>query len=52
MQLESATRNRFTLLLLKQHSELMSLAMKRRGCGWDDNYLLEVNVLELQFSVR
>ena len=34
--------NRFTLSLLKQHSDRTSLAMKRRSCGWDDNYLLQV----------
>ncbi len=34
--------NRFTLSLLKQHSDSTSLAMKRRSCGWDDNYLLQV----------
>jgi predicted transposase YbfD/YdcC len=34
--------NRFTLSLLKQHPARMSLAMKRRGCGWDENFLLEV----------
>jgi predicted transposase YbfD/YdcC len=34
--------NRFTLSLLKQHPARMSLAMKRRSCGWDENFLLEV----------
>jgi predicted transposase YbfD/YdcC len=34
--------NRFTLSLLKQHADRTSLAMKRRSCGWDDNYLLQV----------
>ena len=34
--------NRFTLSLLKQHPYRMSLAMKRRSCGWDENFLLEV----------
>ena len=34
--------NRFTLSLLKQHSDRTSLAMKRRSCGWDDDYLLQV----------
>ena len=34
--------NRFTLSLLKQHPARLSLAMKRRGCGWDENFLLEV----------
>ena len=34
--------NRFTLSLLKQHSARLSLAMKRRSCGWNENFLLEV----------
>jgi predicted transposase YbfD/YdcC len=34
--------NRFTLSLLKQHPGRDSLAMKRRGCGWNENFLLEV----------
>ena len=34
--------NRFTLSLLKQHPGRDSLAMKRRGCGWSDDYLLKV----------
>jgi predicted transposase YbfD/YdcC len=34
--------NRFTLSLLKQHPDRTSIAMKRRSCGWNDNYLLEV----------
>ena len=34
--------NRFTLSLLKQHPDRTSMAMKRRSCGWDDNYLLQV----------
>jgi predicted transposase YbfD/YdcC len=34
--------NRLTLSLLKQHSSRESLAMKRRSCGWSDDYLLEV----------
>ena len=33
--------NRFTLSLLKQHSGKESLAMKRRMCGWNDDYLLQ-----------
>jgi predicted transposase YbfD/YdcC len=37
-----AWRNRFTLSLLKQHPDRASLAMKRRSCGWDENYLLQV----------
>jgi predicted transposase YbfD/YdcC len=34
--------NRFTLSLLKQHPVRDSLAMKRRSCGWNENFLLEV----------
>lgn len=34
--------NRLTLSLLKQHPGRESLAMKRRSCGWSDNFLLEV----------
>jgi predicted transposase YbfD/YdcC len=33
---------RFTLSLLKQHPGRQSLAMKRRCCGWDENFLLEI----------
>ena len=33
---------RFTLSLLKQHPGKDSIAMKRRGCGWDDAFLIEV----------
>jgi len=34
--------NRFSLSLLKQHPSRDSIAMKRRGCGWNENYLLQV----------
>jgi predicted transposase YbfD/YdcC len=34
--------NRFTLSLLKQHPGRESLAMKRRSCGWSEDFLLEV----------
>jgi predicted transposase YbfD/YdcC len=34
--------NRFTLSLIKQHPGKGSLAMKRRSCGWNPNFLLEV----------
>ena len=34
--------NRFTLSLLKQHPGRESLAMKRRSCGWSDDFLLKV----------
>jgi predicted transposase YbfD/YdcC len=34
---------RFTLSILKQHPDRrMSLIMKRRGCGWSDQFLMEV----------
>ena len=33
---------RFTLSLLKQHPGRRSLVMKRRCCGWNENFLLEV----------
>ena len=34
--------NRFTLSLLKQHPGRESVAMKRRSCGWSDDFLLKV----------
>jgi predicted transposase YbfD/YdcC len=34
--------NRFTLSLLKQHPSRDSVAMKRRSCGWNDDFLMEV----------
>ena len=34
--------NRFTLSLLKQHPGKDSVVMKRRSCGWNDDFLLEV----------
>ena len=34
--------NRLTLSLLKQHPGRDSVAMKRRSCGWSDDFLLEV----------
>jgi predicted transposase YbfD/YdcC len=34
--------NRFTLSLLKQHPGKDSIIMKRRSCGWNDDFLLEV----------
>ena len=34
--------NRFTLSLLKQHPGRDSLVMKRRCCGWSEQFLLEV----------
>lgn len=36
--------NRFVLSLVKQHPRRDSVAMKRRICGWNENYLLEVLV--------
>lgn len=34
--------NRFTLSLLKQQKDKRSVAMRRRGCGWNDDYLMQV----------
>jgi predicted transposase YbfD/YdcC len=34
--------DRLTLSLLKQHPGRASLAMKRRSCGWSDDFLLKV----------
>lgn len=34
--------NRLTLSLLQQHPSRDSIAMKRRSCGWSDEFLLEV----------
>jgi predicted transposase YbfD/YdcC len=34
--------NRFTLSLLKQHPGKDSIVMKRRACGWSDEFLVEV----------
>jgi predicted transposase YbfD/YdcC len=34
--------NRFTLSLLKQHPGKDSIAMKRRACGWSEEFLAEV----------
>ena len=34
--------NRFTLSLLKQHPSRDSLVMKRRSCGWGEEFLLQV----------
>jgi predicted transposase YbfD/YdcC len=34
--------NRLTLSLLKQHCGKDSVAMRRRSCGWDENFLLQV----------
>ncbi len=34
--------NRLTLSLLKQHPDKNSVAMKRRDCGWNDEYMFQV----------
>jgi len=34
--------DRFTLSLLKQHNAKDSVAMKRRSCGWSDQFLIQV----------
>ena len=36
--------NRFSLSLLKQHPGRQSVAMKRRSCGWSDDFLMQVVV--------
>ena len=39
--------NRFSLSLLNRHPRRESVAMKRRGCGWSDDYLMgEIIVLQ------
>ena len=37
-----AWMNRFLLSLLKQHPSRNSVVGKRRGCAWNDDFLLEV----------
>ena len=34
--------NRFLLSLLKQHPGRDSIVMRRRACGWDEDFMLEV----------
>jgi predicted transposase YbfD/YdcC len=34
--------NRFTLSLLKQHPGRDSIVMKRRACGWNENFMLQI----------
>jgi predicted transposase YbfD/YdcC len=34
--------NRFLLSLLKQHPGRDSIVMRRRACGWDENFMLQV----------
>jgi predicted transposase YbfD/YdcC len=34
--------NRFLLSLLKQHPGKDSIVMRRRACGWDENFLLQI----------
>jgi predicted transposase YbfD/YdcC len=34
--------NRFLLSLLKQHSGKDSIVMRRRACGWDEKFLLQI----------
>jgi len=34
--------NRFTLSLLKQHPGRDSIVMKRRSCGWNEDFMMEV----------
>lgn len=42
MRENMAWLNRFTLSLLKQHPGKQSLVMKRRACGWDEDFMMEV----------
>jgi len=42
MRVNFAWLNRWALSLLKQHPGRDSIIGKRRGCGWDENFLLEV----------
>lgn len=42
MRVNFAWLNRLALSLLKQHPGKDSIVMKRRGCGWNDSFLLEV----------
>ena len=44
--------NRFTLSLLKQHPGCDSLVMKRRSCGWNENYLLQVLAGVVIYTLR
>jgi predicted transposase YbfD/YdcC len=37
-----AWMNRFLLSLLKQHTGKDSVVMRRRACGWDENFLLQI----------
>jgi predicted transposase YbfD/YdcC len=37
-----AWMNRFLLSLLKQHAGKDSIVMRRRACGWDENFLLQI----------
>jgi hypothetical protein len=39
---EATGVERPTRSLLKQHLKKDSVAMKRRACGWNDDYLLQV----------
>ncbi|WP_435011995.1 transposase (plasmid) [Tundrisphaera lichenicola] len=34
--------NRFSLSLLRQHPGRQSVAMKRRSCGWSNDFLMQV----------
>ncbi len=41
---DMAWLSRFSLSLLKQHPGRQSVAMKRRSCGWSDDFLMQVVV--------
>lgn len=42
MRQNIAWLNRFTLSLLKQHPGKESLVMKRRNCGWSEDFMMQV----------
>jgi len=42
LRVNFAWLNRFALSLLKQHPGKDSIVGKRRGCGWNDDFLLQV----------
>ena len=42
MRVNFAWLNHFTLSLPKQHPGSESIAMKRRSCGWSDDFLTQV----------
>lgn len=51
LRVNMAWLNRFTLSLLKQIPDKLSVARRRRMCGWSEEYLMEVVVKQAE-SVR